>query len=132
MSGIPSFSEQMRPAHLSTVKALGYALTLGDSSAWWGLVPVFAARLTREERAHLAFMVLKSLDPEASCATAAAAGIGIGHPLPPLLGVMDDATRWATWASPAELDAYCLACFKAMRPGRQAAFLDYVSGRAAA
>lgn len=45
---------------------------------------------------------------------------------------MDWARRWAEIASRAERKAYALACFETLSPTDQAAFLSYVSGRAAA
>jgi len=133
MSKKPSFSTLMKPAHLKTVRALGYTLTLGDQAAWWGMVPILMARLTVEERACLAFMALKSLDDETGHMTAEAAlDRGAGFPLPPLVNFMDEAAFWADMADPEEREAYCLATFQAMPRGRQAAFLDFVQGRQAA
>ena len=45
---------------------------------------------------------------------------------------MDWARRWAQIASRAERKAYALACFEALAEPDRLAFLDYVSGRAAA
>lgn len=133
MSKKPSFSALMKPAHLKTVRAMGYTLTLGDQDAWWGMVPVLMARLTVEERACLAFMALKALDRDTATMTAEAAlDTGAGQPQAPLFGFMDQAAFWADMADPEELAAYCLASFNAMPSGRQAAFLDHVQGRQAA
>ncbi len=62
----------------------------------------------------------------------AAFGAGAGPPIAPLFGYMDEAAFWADLAEPAELEAYCLASFRAMSRERQAEFLDYVQGRSAA
>ena len=51
---------------------------------------------------------------------------------PAFLGNMDEAQFQASLASPVELEAYCLASFRQMAPHRQAAFLRFVQGRAAA
>jgi hypothetical protein len=45
---------------------------------------------------------------------------------------MDQAVFWADMAEADELDAYCLASFNRMAPQRQAAFLGFIQGRAAA
>jgi len=54
----------------------------------------------------------------------------------PLLQVwvdaLDDARWWASFATPLEHKAYALACFDALRPKSQAAFLAKVQGRIAA
>jgi hypothetical protein len=113
-------------------KMLGYCLYLGDQNGWWGLVTVLRARLTRVERVSIAFVALKSLDRDDALLTAEAALGGAGQPIAPLFNYMDEATFWADMAEPDELDAYCLASFKSMAPGRQAAFLEYVQGRRAA
>lgn len=52
--------------------------------------------------------------------------------VPFLCGVMEEAAFWADMASRVELKAYCLATFQRMKSSDQAAFLDYVQGRAAA
>ena len=52
-----------------------------------------------------------------------------GAPIPPLVGIMDQASFWADFAAPAELDAYAVACVNRMAPRRKAAFLAYVGGR---
>jgi hypothetical protein len=55
----------------------------------------------------------------------------IGAPIPPLLNAMDEAQTWASWATPFEIKAFCLACYNAMPPKAQAGFLAYVTGRSA-
>ncbi|SNR59083.1 hypothetical protein SAMN06265378_110112 [Paracoccus sediminis] len=55
-----------------------------------------------------------------------------GDPLPPFLGIMASAHDWAAWACRAELKAYTLACYEAMNPRDQAAFLGHLDRRAAA
>ena len=63
--------------HKGVSKLLGYALTLGTSDAWWGLVPVLTARLTEAERVSLAYMALKSLDEDTAYLTASVALFGV-------------------------------------------------------
>ena len=125
-------SRHMQPAHKRMSRMLGYCLTLGTAEAWAGFSLVAAARLDAAERAALGFATLNSLDAEQARMTAAASLGAAGDPLPPFLGGMEDAAQWAEWASPAELDAYCLAAFRRMAPDRQAAFLRFVQRRAAA
>ena len=122
----------MKPAHKRMSRMLGYCLTLGTANAWAGFSFVAAVRLSETERAALGFATLNSLDTEQARMTAAASIGEAGDPLPPFLGGMEDAVHWAEWASPAELDAYCLAAFQRMAPARQAAFLRFVQREAAA
>ncbi|MBN2629102.1 MAG: hypothetical protein JXR75_01020 [Rhodobacteraceae bacterium] len=53
-----------------------------------------------------------------------------GEPRPTLFHVMDDASWWADYATPAELKAYALACFNRLSGADQRAFLAYVQGAA--
>ncbi len=130
-----SMAKYIKPEVKSAARMLGYCLTLDTRDSWWGLVPVLTARLTEPQRVSLAFMALKSCDPENAELTASAAlgwGAGAGAPLPPFLSYTDEAAWWADIAAPAEIEAYCLATYNRMRPDRQSAFLDYVQGRMAA
>ena len=54
-----------------------------------------------------------------------------GEPRPTLFSVMDDASWWADYATPAELKAYALACFNRLSATDQRAFLAYVQRGAA-
>lgn len=128
-----SFSTLIQKQHLHTVRALGYILTLGTQEAWLGFIPVLKARLTLEETAALCFAAIRSLDHEnASMTVEAVLSVGAGQPQAPLFSLLDQAAFWVDLADPAELDAYCLACFEAMEPSRQHAFLDFFQGRKAA
>ena len=75
-------------------------------------------------------------DPGDACTIMAAAladlGGGMGSPLPVFETPLADARWWAGYASPAELKAYALACYDAMRPKVQAAFLAHVQRGAVA
>lgn len=55
-----------------------------------------------------------------------------GHPIPNPYGLMTEAREWASWASTAERKAYALACYEALPPADQVAFLSHVSGEEAA
>jgi len=127
-----TFSRYMKPAHQRMSRMLGYCLTLGTPEAWSGFSLVAAVRLDVTERAALGFAALNALDTKQARMTAAASLGAACGPLPPFLGGMEDATQWAEWAGPAELDAYCLAAFRRMAPARQAAFLRFVQRRAVA
>jgi hypothetical protein len=119
--------------HESATRTLGYALTLGEGSAWLGAAKGWAVRLSRQERAGLALSALKSLGSERAELVAELMLRGRNStPLPPLFGIMDEASFWADMADPKELKAYCLACFNRMPGTDQGAFLDYVQRRAAA
>lgn len=63
---------------------------------------------------------------------AALADLSAGMPNAPLFNVMDEARSWASFATRADLKAYCLACFEQMPPADQAGFLSYVQRSAAA
>lgn len=53
-----------------------------------------------------------------------------GEPRPTQFSIMGDASWWADYATPAELKAYALACYRRMPAKDQAAFLAYVGGAA--
>lgn len=53
------------PAPIKRVsRSLGFALWLGDFSAWNSLTTILRLRLSEEQRAALAYAALRSLDPE--------------------------------------------------------------------
>lgn len=127
-----SFSKLVKRPHLGATRILGYALTLGDYDAWEAASAIWQARLAPEERAALTWAALRALDHDDALMVAETALAGAGTPLPPMFRPMDEASWWVGIASPAEVDAYALACTRAMRPDRRAAFLGYVAGRDAA
>ena len=57
-------SKYAKPAHKSAARMLGFALTLGTEADWWEFSAVTYARLTRKERAALAYFALMSLDED--------------------------------------------------------------------
>ncbi|WP_439521078.1 hypothetical protein [Marivita sp.] len=63
--------------HKAAARILGYALTLDTETAWWGLRASLQYRLEAHERAALAFMALKSLDPEHAALTVELALYGL-------------------------------------------------------
>ncbi|MCP4944163.1 MAG: hypothetical protein GY924_19580 [Planctomycetaceae bacterium] len=119
--------------HGSASNMLHHALTLDTSDCWWGLKTVFKARLTVNERASIALMVLRSLDPGdvEKVVYAALTGTTAGQPIPPLMSAKQEANDWAAFATQLELKIYALACFEHLSEQNRVAFLSYVSGRAA-
>ena len=57
-----TLGKNTKPEHKSAARMLGFVLTLGTSSAWRHFTFLISIRLSREERAALAFMTLKALD----------------------------------------------------------------------
>ena len=114
-------------------RSVGYALYLDNADDWHGLPVILRDHLSVKDRASLAFMALRSLDrDDAAMVCDAVLPVGAGQPIAPLFNHMDEAAFWADMAAPEELEAYCLATFKAMPRPRQAAFLDFVQRRQAA
>ncbi len=123
-----AFSALMHLRHLKLMRTIGFVLTLGTQDAWRGLVTVFEARLTVEERAELAFMALKSLDRHDAIMTAEAAlSAGAGQPQVPLFDYADQAAFWVDFAEPEELDAYAVEIFDVMETNKKRLFADYVA-----
>ena len=58
--------------------------------------------------------------------------LSAGHPIPNPYRLMPEAREWASWASTAECKAYALACYEALSPADQAAFLHHVRAQVAA
>ena len=117
----------MKPEHKRMSRMLGYTLMIGEPEAWGGFSVVCRARLTVCERAGLAVAALRSLPDDCALDTAATAIGSMGDPLPPFLGGMEDARWWASYSTRQELKAYALACFEAMAPQDQAAFVRHIS-----
>ena len=118
----------MKAEHKRMSRMLGYCLTLSNPDGWRAFGFVAEARLTRNERAALAFTVLNTLEPDEAEMTAAAAIQAAGAPLPPFLGGMEEARDWAACAVRSELKAYALAAFEALRDTDKVAFLAYAQG----
>jgi len=129
-----ALSKYMPDAYKRVARIIGYTLLLGgDADNWHGLTVVLTARLTPQERAAMAWAVLRSLTPDQVVDVAQTVlPKGSSAPIAPLFNHMDEAAFWADMAEPEELDAYCLASFNRMAPARQAAFLGYVQERVAA
>jgi len=126
-----TLSKYMPDAYKRVARMVGYALLLGeDANNWHGLTVVLTARLTPQERAAMAWAVLRSLTPEQVVAVAETVlPDGTSAPIAPLFNHMDEAAFWADMAEPEALEAYCLASFNAMPAPRKAAFLEFVQGR---
>jgi hypothetical protein len=127
-----SYSKLMKRPHLGASRMLGYALTAHDYETWESASAVWQARLTPEENAALAWAAMKALDADQGLMVAETVLTGAGMPLPTFFRPMSDAAFWASIANPDEIDAYALACVRAMAPHRQTAFLDYMKEQVAA
>lgn len=71
-----SYREQNTPKRTRVARALGFALTLGTFEAWRGFGFILAVRLSRKERAALAYAALTSLSDEDGYRVASAALFG--------------------------------------------------------
>ena len=54
-----------------------------------------------------------------------------GQPIPPLMGYMDEARHWASWATRNEIKAYAAACIERMNPADIAALIGWAGEVAA-
>ncbi len=118
----------MNPSHKRMARVIGYTLTIGGADAWAGFTTVTRARLTVEERAALAWAVLRSLDtPEQAGQVAKSVLSFADYPLPTFMNPMPDARLWASCASAEELKAYALAAHDAMTVRDQMAFRNHIS-----
>lgn len=107
---------------------LGYALTLGDADAWAEFATIARARLTAEERAALAWAVLRSMDTPDQAEMVTEAVLKFADQ-PPMRNerAVDDARWWASCASLQERKAYALAAYEALSPRDQMAFRNHIS-----
>ncbi len=65
-------------SHVSVAKSILYALALGTSAAWYGVILVLFKNLSTSERASLAFAALSSLDDDTAYKTASVVLYGEG------------------------------------------------------
>jgi hypothetical protein len=119
-------SKLIKRPHLKATRMLGFALTLNDEASWEGASFVWQVRLTVAERSAIAAAALRSLDLDQAIEIADAVFGGAGAPLPFLLDPVSDALSWASYANPAEIDAYALATFNALSPSKRREFIDFV------
>lgn len=110
----------------SVCRVLGYALALATPEAWEGFQMVLEARLSKACRILLAANVLATLNHEDAGYALSLSHPIAGTPRAPFAGLMDEATFWASIATPAELKAYCLSSYLKLSASDQAAFLNYV------
>jgi len=120
-------SRVIKSDHKRMARVLGYALTVGEASAWRGFSVVAMARLSVQERACLAKAALISLPEEVADLVNEPVQSG---PLPAFLSLLEDAKYWASNASRNEKKAYALAAFGAMAASDQADFLRYIKRQA--
>ena len=133
-----TLKKYMPDRYKRVARMVGYCALLHDDELtdaadnWHGLTVVLSARLTMEQRAAMAWAVLRALPPETVADVAnTVLPQGAGMPIAPFMDPVDEASFWANMATPDELDAYAVAIFNAMSGGKKRAFLDY-AGRAAA
>lgn len=131
MSKNESFSKQMKRPHLGATRTLGYALTLNDYESWEATSAVWQARLPLEERVALAWAALRALDRDHAITLTEAVLGGAGAPLPPLLGLIDEAAFWVSIASPEEIDVFAVATFNALSPAKRQDLINYATEVAA-
>ncbi len=125
----------LKPQHQSAINVIGGALTLGaDTNAWLMVSAVLAKKLKPIERAILAVAILEATENEDFFAIidAFAPSGGSGRPLPPLLDTVDEASVWASMASPSEVKAWLLACFVRLPAWEKRGFLNAAKKRDAA
>lgn len=132
MKGSSSFAKVISREHLSAVRALGYALHLGEAETWRTFTEITVCRLAPHERASLAVSALDGLPQDHFDTVLAAFSGRAGFPVPALMTDFEEAAHWADHADSDELEAYCLATFNRMSPPSRAAFVSYVSEREAA
>lgn len=125
-------NQNMPAPYKRVAKSVGHALLLGDANAWHGLSVVLTARLTMEERAAMAWAVLRSLPPKHVADVASAVlPDNADTPITPLFSSADEAANWASCAAYEDIKACTLAGFSRLTEHDQSAFLAYVTRRAA-
>lgn len=67
----------VKDGHIRTGRAISFALTFGTKKAWGDLVIVLMARLSKEERAVLAYSALFSLDEDTAYRAASVGLFGV-------------------------------------------------------
>lgn len=108
-------SRHVDPAHKRAVRAMGYALTLGDTGTWILAGGVWSVRLTHRERVCVAYTALLTLPDDMAAEVASAALSGAGGPSSAFFGdALNEALEWASFASETELKAYAFAAARAL------------------
>ncbi len=114
------------------MRATYHAIDAQDDTVWPRLSLMWRRCLSPDVRAKLALLALDACEEDHAQNIAGHVLSGSVAPVAPFLSPMDEAAFWADLATPDELDAYCLASFNRMSGRRQADFLGFVQGRAAA
>ena len=117
-----NFGKSIKPTHKRMSRAMGYCLTLDDTSGWYDFVRLCRANLNKNEQINLATAGLFVLTPDEREIVAAKVLGADGAPLPSFLGGMDDARFWASTATHNDLKAYALAAYEALPVKEQNAF----------
>jgi hypothetical protein len=123
-----AMSKYAKPGHKCAARALGYGLTLGDSSAWFKVSAIWQARLTPEETATVASVALQATDADLAQLVASHVLEGAGVPLPTFDDLMSDARFWADIATPDERAAYAVACFNRFTMQERDDFRAFIGG----
>ena len=125
-----------RPARRKSARAhllgdlIDAALEAGaDLSTWAAAGSAFSAFLTFGQRALLVWAVARTLSAEAAARIIEAAFPAAGPPIPPFSDPRADAAEWAARASPAELQAYVTAAFRALDPADRRRFAVWAARR---
>ncbi|TNC49304.1 hypothetical protein FHG66_11220 [Rubellimicrobium rubrum] len=111
-----ALSPYTKAAHLAVAHMVANTLTLADDKglrAFWGLCLVLRKKLSSSERQGLAWAALMACNDDEAQSIAEAVltpELGIGWPLPPFDGVLEEAVFWADFASQEELRAYAFSC----------------------
>lgn len=127
MDGINHTRQMPDEAHKAGI-ALDYGLYHHSPSAWRSVADTFRRVLAADVRMGLALAALAACDDDdLDCIFV---NVGKGQPVPVFDNVMGEATSWAAFSNPEELEAYAVAAFSRMRLPRKQAFLRSAKRRA--
>ena len=119
--------------HKRAARTMGMALIAGDDPETWRSVSsIWAARLSRKERASVLAAAIGACAAEDAVAIIEAAHhdlTGATMIVPPLDSLMGQATSWAECATVAERKAYTLAGFLSLSDPDKHAFVEHVQRR---
>ncbi len=114
------------------MRATYHAIEADSDHVWPDVAAMWTRCLSTETRAKLALTALGACDDDHAQNIARHILGGAGVPDAAFQSYRKEAEDWVRFAAPDERDAYCLTIFQAMPAHRQANFLGYVQGRAAA
>ena len=123
------FKKHMKPAHRAICRSLAHCLILGETSGWLMFKTLARYYLSEEERASMAFSMLRSLDqPHRSAICTSAFFDNAGAPFDHQVSheVPEDAAFWGKLASSDELEYYLIACLKNLPQDRVKALKNQI------